>query len=179
MKHPQKVRKFAKMFLNAIGDDDFPAALNELAAINKLMSASRDFKGVLENPVFTEQEKGNAIKGVAGWLMLSDNTVRFLAILSAQRIISCLPELMRFATAIYLERKKKAKAVITTPVDIKKDYDDRLRNSLKNLTGMDVDIEYIVDPSVIGGMIVKVESTMYDSSLKGQLRLLKDDITKG
>jgi F-type H+-transporting ATPase subunit delta len=42
-----------------------------------------------------------------------------------------------------------------------------------------VDIEYVSDPTLLGGFIVKVGSTMYDSSIKGQLRLLKDELIKG
>ena len=43
----------------------------------------------------------------------------------------------------------------------------------------EVDIEYVMDPSLLGGILVKVGSTMYDSSVKGQLRLLKDELIKG
>jgi F0F1-type ATP synthase delta subunit len=43
----------------------------------------------------------------------------------------------------------------------------------------DVDIEYVMDPSLLGGILVKVGSTMYDTSIKSQLRLLRDDLIKG
>jgi F0F1-type ATP synthase delta subunit len=43
----------------------------------------------------------------------------------------------------------------------------------------DVDIEFVLEPSLLGGVLVKVGSTMYDSSIKGQLRLLKDELIKG
>ena len=46
-------------------------------------------------------------------------------------------------------------------------------------TDPDVDMEYVMDPSLLGGILVKVGSTMYDSSVKGQLRLLKDELIKG
>ena len=42
-----------------------------------------------------------------------------------------------------------------------------------------VDVEYTVDPSLLGGMLIKVGSTMFDGSLKGQIRLLRDELIKG
>jgi F0F1-type ATP synthase delta subunit len=50
---------------------------------------------------------------------------------------------------------------------------------LKKLIDRDVDLETVLDPSLLGGVLVKVGSTMYDSSIKGQLRLLKDELIKG
>jgi F0F1-type ATP synthase delta subunit len=66
-----------------------------------------------------------------------------------------------------------------TPVEVGKEYEERLKSSLKKLIDRDVDLEYVLDPSLLGGVLVKVGSTMYDSSIKGQLRLLKDELIKG
>jgi F0F1-type ATP synthase delta subunit len=49
---------------------------------------------------------------------------------------------------------------------------------LKNLIDRDVDIENEVDPSLLGGFVVRVGSTIYDSSVKGQLRLLKSELMR-
>ncbi len=63
--------------------------------------------------------------------------------------------------------------------EVGKNYEERLKASLKKMIEKDVDIEYVLDPSLLGGVLVKVGSTMYDSSVKGQLRLLKDELIKG
>ena len=46
------------------------------------------------------------------------------------------------------------------------------------MTKRDVDIDSKIDPALLGGFIVKIGSTIYDSSLKGQLRLLRTELTK-
>lgn len=178
MSRRQDVKKYARMFLNAVSTDEMPAAINELLSVNNLMLQSKEFMGLLKNPVFTSAERETVIKKLSEKLKLSDNTARLIIYLSAQRVIAALPELIRFATAIYLEKKNRARAVITTPVDIKDRYEGRFKSSLKKITGRDVDIEYVTDPSILGGILVRVGSTIYDSSIKGQLRLLKDDIMK-
>ena len=75
--------------------------------------------------------------------------------------------------------KRKIKAVVMTPIEINKDYENTLKLSLKKVTDRDIDIEYVMDPSLLGGILIKMGSTMYDTSLKGQLRLLKDELIKG
>jgi F0F1-type ATP synthase delta subunit len=51
--------------------------------------------------------------------------------------------------------------------------------SLKQITGKEIDLEFVMDPSLLGGVRIKVGSTMYDSSIKGQLGLLRDKLIKG
>ena len=179
MKRQQAVKRYAKMFFNTVGADEVPKALDELVTVNALMEKSREFRGLLENPLFTVEERDKVMKQTSSRMNLSGSTVRFVLFLSEQMVIASLPELIQLVTAIYLEKKKRAKATVVTPVDTNRKYDEALKSSLRKLTGKEVDIEYVVDPSLLGGVTVQVGSTMYDSSLKGQLRLLKDDLIKG
>jgi F0F1-type ATP synthase delta subunit len=64
-------------------------------------------------------------------------------------------------------------------VAIGTEYEGRLKESLKKLVDREIELEYVTDPSLLGGMLVKVGSTMYDGSVIGQLRLLKDELIKG
>jgi|Deesub1362A_J573_1020465.scaffolds.fasta_scaffold00165_45 ATP synthase F1 delta subunit len=179
MKKNKYAKRYAKMFLNAVGLDAAPEALKELITVNTLMDKSPEFKGLLVSPQFTKEEKKSALKQVGQTLNLSENTVKFISYLSDVSAASALGEVIDKAIAIYSEKKRKVKATVITPVEIDKQYEDRLKESLKRLTERDVDIEYATDPSLLGGMLVKVGSTMYDGSIKGQLRLLRDELIKG
>jgi len=178
MKRQQAVKRYAKMFLNSMGIDDMPKALEELSAVNGLMQKSREFRGLLENPRFTGEEREKGIKEISERVKISGSTVKFILYLSEHLVIASLDGLIQIVTAMYLEKKKKAKAIVVTPVDTQRKYEETLKSSLKQITGRDVDIEYVVDPSLLGGVLVKVGSSMYDSSIKGQLRLLRDDLIK-
>ncbi len=178
MKGRQAVKRYARMFLNSVGVEAVPGALDQLSAVNELMEKSAGFRGVLLNPLFTEEERKGVMKELSGKLNLSESTVGFILSLSANGLISSLAVVIQILTALYLEKKKRAKAMVVTPVDTGGKYDDVLKSSLKRLTGRDIEIEYVIDPSLLGGVLVKVGSTMYDSSIKGQLRLLKDDLVK-
>jgi ATP synthase F1 delta subunit len=166
------------MFFNAVGLDAVPGALGELSSLQELMEKSRDFRGFLENPCFTREEREKVMTHFTRAGGLSPHTVKFILYLAEQSAIAALPDLIHIVHTMYLERKKKAKAIVVTPVDTQKKYEETLKSSLKQITGRDVDIEYVVDPSLLGGVLVKVGSSMYDSSIKGQLRLLRDDLIK-
>ncbi len=179
MKRLKEVKKYAKALLDTVGIEKAPQAFTELSMVNDLMVKSKDFKSLLINPQFTPEERGKIIKQIAGKLKLSDNVVKFILHLTELMLIISLSEIIKIATSLYLEKKKRAKAVVMTPVQISKNYEDKLRTSLKKLTNRDVDIEYVMDPSLLGGIQIKVGSTVYDTSIKGQLRLLKNELMKG
>lgn len=175
----KETKRYAKAFLDTVGIENAPQAFGEINLVNDLMVRSKEFKSLLANPQFSLQERETVIKQIATKLRLSDNIVKFILHLCELRLILHLSEIIWIATSLYLEKKKRAKAVVMTPMVIPQDYGDKLKASLKKLMDRDIDIEYVVDPSLIGGVLIKVGSTMYDTSIKGQLRLLRNELIKG
>ena len=179
MKKTKEANRYAKALLRNVGIENAPQALTELVSFNDLMVRSREFKGLLINPGFTNDERVKVIKSFSEKLKFSENTVKFVLHLCDVNVIAALPDIIRIATNLYLEKKKKAKAVVMTPIQLSNDRETALKASLKKVTDRDVDIEYMIDPSLLGGILIKIGSTMYDTSIKGQLRLLKDELIKG
>lgn len=179
MKPLKEAKKYAKTLMSIVGVEDAPKALTELAVLDNLMSRSKEFRSFLVSPGFSQADKETGLKQVSAKLGLSEKMVKFVAHLTEVGVVAALSEIIKKATAIYMEKKKRAKAVVMTPVEVSKEYEARLKASLKKLIDRDVDLEYVMDPSLLGGVLVKVGSTMYDSSIKGQLRLLKDELIKG
>ncbi len=179
MKQIKEGKKYAKMFLNIVGMDNALAAINELNMVNALMTKSKEFRGLLVGPQFTAGEKEKIIREVAAKTGLSDNTVKFIIYLSELKVIIALAEIIKITTNLYLEKKRRVKAVVMASTEISKEYENRLKRVLEKVINRDVDIEVVKDSSLLGGILVRVGSTMYDSSIKGQLRLLKDELIKG
>jgi ATP synthase F1 delta subunit len=179
LKPVKEAKKYAKTLINIVGIEDAPKALAELMLIENLMAKSREFKSLLVNPGFSDSERKQALALIAAKANISEKVVKFVIHITETRVIIAISEIIKRATAIYLEKKSRAKATVMTPVVIGKVHEDRLKASLKKLIEKDIDIEFVMDPSLLGGVLVKVGSTMYDSSIKGQLRLLKDELIKG
>jgi ATP synthase F1 delta subunit len=179
VKKSKHSKRHAKMFLNAVGIDNAQDGLKELSVLKALMEKSDEFRGLLVNPAFSEEERGAAIGEIGRSVNFSEVTVKFVKYLSAQGAASTLGEVTDKAVALYADMKNLAKATVITPVPIGAEYEGRLKDALRKLVDKDVDLEYVTDPSLLGGMLVKVGSTMYDGSVSGQLRLMKDEIIKG
>jgi F-type H+-transporting ATPase subunit delta len=179
LKKIKQVKRFANALIRNVGIDNSPRTIKELEAFNALMLKSKEFKSLLFNPQFTTAEREAVLKQLAAKMKLSEYTIKFVIYLSELGIIPALSAIIRFAINLYFEKKKKAKAVVMTPIEIKKEQEDSLKSSLKKMMDRDVDIEYVMDPSLLGGILVKVGSTMYDTSIKSQLRLLRYELIKG
>jgi len=179
LKPVREANRYAKALLRNVGMENAPQALTELISINDLMVRSREFRSFLLNPRFAPEERASVIKSLTEKLKLSENTVKFVLHITDVGVIAALSDIIRIATTLYLEKKKRAKAVVMTPIEISKDRENTLKASLKKMTERDVDLEYVIDPSLLGGILIKMGSTMYDTSIKGQLRLLKDELIKG
>lgn len=172
------INRAARAFMNTVDIDSIPHCLGELENLKDLLDKNRDFRGFFTNPLFTPSEREKVLDVLKDKIGLSDSTVKFLRFLLEEKAITGLAEIIKKITVMYLDRKRKAKATVITPVSIDTRYDERLRVALRNLTGREVDIDYVIDPALLGGIVVKVGSTMYDSSIRGQLRLLRDNLIK-
>lgn len=179
MKPAKNITRYAKTLVGIVGLDETPKALDELSRVEALMAQSRQFSSFLISPAFSKRERNGVLKEVGDKLGLSETVSKFVVHLSDRKVLAALPQIVKSANALYLEKKKRAKAVVMTPVQVGREYDERLKASLKKIVDRDVDLEYVIDPSLLGGVLVKVGSTMYDSSIRGQLRLLKDELIKG
>ncbi|NOY39659.1 MAG: ATP synthase F1 subunit delta [Nitrospirae bacterium] len=178
-KEKKYAKKYARMLFNTTGVDLAERTISELNIVNDLMDSSKEIRNFFLSPLFGEEERQKTIESLSRKLGFTEETGKFLVFISQRKAVSVLPDIIRHFVNIYFEKKKKAKATVITPFKFNGKYEGRLITSLRKLTGRDVDIEYLYDPELLGGIVVKVGSTMYDSSLKGQLRLLKEELIKG
>ena len=179
MKKVKGVKKYAKQFLNAVALDEAPRGIEQLNAVAALMDKDRNVRDLLVSPAFTCEEGGKVITYLSGKLNMSETAAKYLQYLYSSGAISGLPAIIAAIGAQYRELKKRSKVLVTSPGSIAPAYEKQLAAALRRMTGRDVDLEYAIDPTLLGGIKIQVGSTMYDSSIKGQLGLLKDKLIKG
>ena len=131
------------------------------------------------SPMFTKEDRAKSLSVLSQKLQCSEKLTKYLGYLADEKALGALPEISTAILALYLEMKQRSQAVVTTPVAVSKEFEAELLAALRRRTGREIDVEYVVDPSLLGGVRIKVGSTMYDTSLKGQLGLLKDKLIEG
>ena len=178
MNKNQIAKKYSRAILNTVKLSDIPRVIEELKAFSSLIDDNRQLKRLFAGQIFTDEEKGKAFVAIKPSLKFNAGTEKFLSLIITQGYLTAMKEIITYTINVYNEKQKKASAVVISPVSLNKGYTDRLKVALKNLIDRDVDIENEVDPSLLGGFVVRVGSTIYDSSVKGQLRLLKSELMR-
>lgn len=179
MKKVKGVKKYAKQFLKSVNIDDVPLIIDQYSSIAALIEKDKMIRNALISPTLSPEEHRKVIRVITGMVKMPDNAVQFLIHLAETMILGSLAEIVKAITALYLELMRRVKAVVTAPVALSKEIEVQLTKSLRELTGRSIDYEFVLDPSLIGGMRIQIGSTMYDSSIKGQLGLLRDKLIKG
>ena len=178
MNKNQIAKKYSRAILNTVELSEIPRVIDELKAFSSLIDDNRQLKLLFAGQIFSDEEKGKAFDAIKPSLKFVAGTEKFLNLIITQGYLTAMKEIIAYTINVYNEKQKKASAVVISPVSLDKGYTDRLKVALKNLIDRDVDIENEVDPSLLGGFVVRVGSTIYDSSVKGQLRLLKSELMR-
>lgn len=178
MNKNQIAKKYSRAITSAIALSEIPQVIGEFRKFSGLLEKNRQLKLLFAGQIFTDEEKERAFKAVAPRMKLSQHAEKFLRLFILQGHLPALHEIIVATINAYNEKQKKATAVVVAPVKLDARYAERLRNVLKTLTQREIDIESQVDPSLLGGFIVRVGSTIYDSSLRGQMRLLRAELMR-
>ncbi|MCX8026295.1 MAG: ATP synthase F1 subunit delta [Thermodesulfovibrionales bacterium] len=179
MKKVKGIKKYAKQLLGKIDISEVPTALTQLQTVSSMMEKDRGFRNMLVSPVFSGEEVDKVITLLGDKLKMSDKLTGYLKYIRECGAIIALSEIVRAASILYLDMKNRLKAVVASAVEVSVENKKRLEETLKAVTGKETEVEYITDPTLIGGIRVQLGSKMYDSSIQGQLWLLRDKLIKG
>jgi len=171
-------KKLSKALINTVDISAVPRVIAELDAFSGLIDADKRFKLLFVSQIFSEDEKKKALDQILSHMEASPQGAKFLTLIITQGAVTAIKEIISASLNIYEGRIGKVTAEVSSPVALDENYSNRLKAVLKTMTNKEVEIESSIDPSLIGGFIVKVGSTIYDSSLKGQLQLLKAELTR-
>jgi ATP synthase F1 delta subunit len=174
----QIAKKYSRAIINSVEVTELPTMIEELKAFAGLIEENRQLKLLFAGQIFSESEKGKAFDALAPALKLNDNTTKYLKIIIVQGHLSAINEVITATIDAYNDKQKKATAVVVSSIALDSTNTERLKEALKKMTDREVTIENETDESLLGGFIVKVGSTIFDSSVKGQLRLLKAELMR-
>ncbi len=178
MNKNQIAKKYSRAMINSVEATELPTMIEELKAFAGLIEENRQLKLLFAGQIFSDTEKEKAFNALAPALKLNANTTKYLKIIIVQGHLTAIKEVVTATIDAYNDKQKKATAVVTSSVALDSKNSERLKEALKKMTDREVTIENETDESLLGGFIVRVGSTIFDSSVKGQLRLLKAELMR-
>ena len=133
---------------------------------------SRDFAMLVDSPLVGRADAGKAFAGIASKLSLDPITTNFLAVLARNGRKGQLKAVARLFKRLAAEHRGETTAEVTTARPLNDDQVAHLKQQLRARAGRDVTVEAQVDPTILGGIVVKLGSQMIDASIRTKLNRL-------
>ncbi|MEO1039194.1 MAG: F0F1 ATP synthase subunit delta [Pseudomonadota bacterium] len=145
------------------------AVEKEVAALGSAFAESADLRRAMSSPLFKAEQKAAAINALAEKLGLGDLVRNFVAVMARNGRAHEAPAAARAFQALMAKRRGATSADVASADPLTAAQLKELGTALKSALGRDVEVRTEVRPELIGGLIVKVGSRMFDSSLRTKL----------
>jgi F-type H+-transporting ATPase subunit delta len=168
------------LFDVALKESDVQQAGRDLQDFAQLVAGHEALPQILANPAIPAPKKRALVEQlIARTGSMSPIVAKLLGLLADRDRLVLLPEITAAYQHRLMDHAKVVRAEIVTAVGLPADRVAALQQGLANATGRQVQLESRVDPSIIGGAIARVGSTVYDGSVTRQLEKMKETLTAG
>ena len=167
---------YARAFVDVVIDRKLDAAktLADVQSIAVLVASSKELKEVWETPSIPPEQKKKLLDAIATKAGTSREVRNFIAVLIDKGRINFLDAIVKQFEQDLNQRLGFAIAEITSSRDLSDQERRSLESEIEKLTGKKVRANYAKDTSILGGAVVRIGSTIYDGSVKGQLEKMRD-----
>jgi F-type H+-transporting ATPase subunit delta len=145
----------------------------DLDRFEALVAESPDLARLVRSPVFSAAEQLQALEVVLQRAGIGGLAAKFLKLVTSNRRLFAMRDIARAFRELVDQYRGEATAEVTVAERLKDEYVEALRTALKAVSGKNVDLAIKIDPSIIGGLVVKLGSRMVDSSLRTKLNAIK------
>jgi F-type H+-transporting ATPase subunit delta len=145
----------------------------DLKSFDAMVASSPDLTRLVRSPVFSADEQAKALMAVLDKAGIKGIAANFLRVVASNRRLFAVGQMTRGFNALVAKHKGEVTAQVTVAEKLNDARMNEIRDALKQVTGKDVQVDVTVDPSIIGGLKVKVGSRMVDASLRTKLNSIK------
>jgi F-type H+-transporting ATPase subunit delta len=161
------------LFELALETNAIAAVKSDLDRFDALIAESADLARLVRSPVFTAEEQVRALRSVLNWAGLSGLSAQFLLTVAANRRLFAVRDMIRAYGLIVARHRGEVSAQVTLAQPPRPEHLAAIKEALNAVTKKDVQVDVNVDPSIIGGLVVKLGSRMVDTSLRTRLNMIK------
>ena len=170
--------RYARAFVDVVFDMklDTNKVLEDLRSILGLLNENPALKTVWENPSIPPDQKRHLLDALVARLGVQRQARNFLAVLIDHHRISMLAEIAKQVEHEIHDQMGLAEAEVTSARELSESERRDLELQIMNLTSKRALATYTVDPHLIGGAMVRIGSTIYDGSVRGQLQKMREQL---
>jgi len=173
------VQAVARRYASALADvvlarNEAREVQDELRTWDEMLQSNPSLREVFANPTVALDKKRAVLNRLIEISKPRPTTANFLKVLLQNQRLTELGEINRRFALVLDERAGVVAATVTTARPVPEEAHERLRATLLSLTGKKVRIEFVTDSELIGGLVTRIGSTVYDGSVRNQLRQVKE-----
>jgi F-type H+-transporting ATPase subunit delta len=151
---------------------------SELKQWQAMMTANADLINVFRNPAIAHAGKEKLLENLIEKAKPARTTANFLRVLLRNNRLTEIAQINDKFASVLEERSGALAATIISARPLSAEEQAALQNNLSKLTGKNVSLNFNIDSNIIGGVVTKIGSTVYDGSVKTQLENLKEQMIR-
>jgi F-type H+-transporting ATPase subunit delta len=149
------------------------AVSGDLASLRRAMETSADLSRLVRSPVFGAEDQAKALKAILEKMGAGALTIKFVLLLATKRRLFVLTQIIKQYEHLVAKSRGETEAEVTAARILNDNEINELKAALKSKLGKEPRLHAKVDPTLLGGLVVKLGSRMIDSSLRTKLESLR------
>lgn len=175
------VETVARRYATALADvvtktGETDGVKNELSMWQQLIAGNAELQNAFANPSIAAAKKEGVLEGLIGKSKPSRTTSNFLRVLLRNGRLTDLSIINQRFETVLEERSGSLTGQVTSAHELGDAEKDELTKNLVKLTGKSVKLSFEIDKKIIGGVVTRIGSTVYDSSVRTQLENLREEL---
>lgn len=171
MPNPRLASRYAKSLLDlAVEKEQLEQANSDMLYLQQLTKSSREFLNILRSPIISADKKQSIIDAVTAG-KIGELTSAFTKLLVSKGREGELPEIVTAFIKQYKAKKEIHTVKLTTATAVSDDVKNSIVEQVKKTSNMqNIELEAIVDPSIIGGFVLQAGDKLVDASISYDLK---------
>lgn len=175
MKGIRPALRYARAILNIAKDSGLETEVNaDMQFISATISESDDLQTMLKSPVIKAADKNKVLQAIFNGKVNTVSLGLFNLLEENKRMVMLQPIAQQY-TIIYDFLKSMDTAKVTTAVPLTKELEEKVLQKVVEITGNKTSLENTVDPSILGGFILRVGDMQYDASISNHFNELRKE----
>ncbi len=167
----------ADVVLGSKGAIDPQSVVGQLRSLDSVIVSSSDLRNVLQSPAVSTAHKTKVVSRLADSLGMDQIVRNFVNLVVRNRRGGLLPQMRTAFEKILDERSGMVKVEVTSAAEMSGVAKAQLEAELARHTGRGVRCTYSTDPALLGGLVARIGSLVYDGSVRGQLETLRQKLS--
>jgi F-type H+-transporting ATPase subunit delta len=165
------------LFDVALKESDPVQIERDLTSFAGLMSSNAELHSALSNPAVPVSAKRKIVEALGTRLNAAPPARKLLLLLADRDRLGIVPDVLAIYRERLMEHQQVVRAEVTTAAPLPPERATQIEQKLAALTGRTVNMTTSVDPAIIGGVVTRIGSTVYDGSIATRLAKLKEKLT--